>query len=100
MTMAVTVARQSGDKLLHLAFRQRALEAVHRLAVLEGIDGGNGLDAQLLRDLGILVDIDLHQFHRALGFVDRLFQRRTQLLAGAAPGGPEIHDHRHFTAGL
>ena len=44
--------------------------------------------------------LTLTSLHRALGVVDGLFQRRAQGLAGAAPGRPEIHDHRHLAAGL
>ena len=76
----------SADKGLDLAFGYRAHEAVHRLAVLEGIDGGNRLDAQLLGDLRILVDIDLDQLHRALGVVDRFFQRGPSCLQGPHQG--------------
>ena len=35
-----------------------------------------------------------------LASVDRFFQHRAQLFAGAAPGRPEIHDHRDFAACL
>src|SRR3546814_9989033 len=44
------------DPCLHLAFRQGALEAVDRLAVAEGIDRGNRLDLELLRQLRAAVD--------------------------------------------
>ena len=82
------------DELLDLAFRHRADEAVDRAAVLEGIDRRDRLDAHLLRQLLVLVDVDLDQPHRALGVAHRLFQRRAELLAGAAPRRPEIDDHR------
>ena len=101
MVMATTAATsgQVGDKSLDLAFRDRAHETIHRLAVAEGIDGRDGLDAQLLGDLGILVDVHLDHLHRAAGGDHRGFQLRAERLAGAAPGRPEIHDHRHFAAG-
>ena len=42
----------------------------------------------------VLVDIDLDQLHLALGGCDSLFQGRAELPAGAAPGRPEIDNHR------
>ena len=38
----------------------------------------------------VLVDVDLHQLHPPAGGAHHLLQRRRELLAGAAPGGPEI----------
>ena len=83
-------AGQCGDKCLELAFGDGAHKAVHGLAVLEGIDGGDRLDAQRLRQVGVLVDIDLGQLdpvaaHRRGGLLDWafvLFQRR----ANPGPG--------------
>jgi len=91
---------QLGDEALDLAFRQGADEAVHRPALEEGIDRGDRLDAHLRRQLLVLVDVDLDQAHGALGLGHRLLQRRTQLLAGAAPGRPEIDDDRHLLGGV
>ena len=99
MVMA-RAAHEARDKRLHLALGKRAHEAVHRLAILEGIDGGDGLDAQLLGDFGIVVDIDLDQLDGAAGFTDDFFQHGAELLAGPAPGRPEIHDHRNLAARL
>ena len=77
-----------------LAFRQRAHEAVGRLAVNESDHGRNRLDAHLARNGGVLVDIHLDELHLALGGAHRLFQDRRELLAGAAPGGPEVDQDR------
>ena len=81
---------------LDLAFRLGAHEAVHRLPLVEGEHGRNRLDAELLRDLRVLVDVDLDQRHLAAGVSHRLLQNRRELLAGAAPGRPEIDDHRRL----
>src|SRR5690606_2840887 len=79
------------DKLLDLALRQGALKAVDWLALIEGIDGRNRLDSELRGQLLVLVDIDLDQRHLAPGRFHDLFENRGQLLAGSAPGGPEVH---------
>ena len=45
-------------------------------------------------NLRMLVDVHLGELDLALGGLHRLFQHRRELLAGAAPGRPEIHQHR------
>ena len=92
--------RRAGHELLHLAFRHRADEAVDRAAVLEGIDRGDRLDAHLLRQLLVLVDVDLDQAHRAVRVADRLLEHRPELLAGTAPRRPEIDDDRSLVRGV
>ena len=87
-------ADQLLDEGLDLALGQRAHEAVDRLALLEGDDGGDRLDAELAGDLRMLVDVHLDQLDLALGALDHLLDHRGQLLAGAAPGRPEIDQHR------
>ena len=77
-----------------LAFRQRPHEAVGGLAVYEGDDGWNRLNTHLTRDGGVLVDIHLDELHLPFGGAHHLFQDRSELLAGAAPGGPEVDQHR------
>ena len=42
----------------------------------------------------MLVDVHLDQLDLALGGLDDLFQDRGELLAGAAPGRPEVDQHR------
>src|SRR5690606_9466548 len=49
---------------------------------------------------GVLVDIDLHQLHRAVHRGDHLLDGRAELLAGTAPGRPEVDDHRDLAGGL
>src|ERR1700722_18219933 len=78
------------DEGADLALRQRADKSVRRLALVEGDDGGNRLDAELARDLGMLVYIHLDQGNLAAGIGDGLLQRRRELLARPAPRRPEI----------
>ena len=90
----------AAGQLLHkgaqLRFRNGAHESVNRLAVLEGVNRWNGLDAQLTRDFLILVDVDLDEADGAPGLVHHLLQQRPQLFARATPRRPEIDDHRRF----
>ena len=69
-------------------------EAVHRLAVLEGNDGGNRLDPQLPRNLRVLINVHLDQLHLAASGLYGLLQHGRELLARPAPGRPEIDEHR------
>ena len=62
-------------KAVDLALRQRAHETVERLAVLEGDDGGDRLDAELAGDLRVVVDVHLDQPHLALGAARTAFSR-------------------------
>ena len=71
---------------LDLAFRHRAHEAVDRPAAEEGIDRRDRLDAQLLGQHLVLVDVDLDQLHRALGLLHDLLDHRLQLLQGPHHG--------------
>ena len=80
------VADQPVDQGLDLALGLGAGEAGHRLAADERVDRRHRLDAQLLRQLGVLVDVDLDQPDLALGGADHLLEQRRELLARAAPG--------------
>ena len=91
---------QAIDEFADLALRHRAHEAVDRAAAEEGIDRRDRLDAQLLGQHLVLVDVDLDQLHRTLGFLDDLFDGGLQRLAWAAPRRPEIDDHRHGARGF
>ena len=80
------------------------------LAVLEEHEGGHGTDAQLLGDLGELVDVNLvetgagvcggHPVGHRQSIVRKDSARENSLddlrgdgLAGTAPGGEEVDDH-------
>ena len=82
------------DESADLAFRKRADEAVDRLATVEGDDRRNRLDAELAGDLRVLVDVHLDEGDLAVRIRHRLFERRRELFARAAPRRPEIHQHR------
>ncbi len=57
-------ARRSTNALIWLSGK-RALKPVRRLAVLERVDHGDGLNAQLLGQRLVLVDVDLDHAHGA-----------------------------------
>jgi hypothetical protein len=95
-THAGQLLDESGD----LGGRLRAHEGIDRLAAGEGEDRRDRLDPQLGGDLLILVDIDLDQPDRATAGLNRLLQQRGKLLAGTAPGRPEVDDHRRLARGL
>ena len=82
------------DKAFEFRRRNIALEAIDRLALEEGIDGGDGLDAQLGGERLIFVDVDLHHADAALGSGDGGLQGWAEGFAGAAPWRPEIDDDR------
>src|SRR4051812_1566808 len=42
----------------------------------------------------VLVDVELDDLHLPPAFLRRLLQRRSHRAAGAAPGRPEVHQHR------
>ena len=88
------LAAETVDELLQLAFGQRSHEAIDRLAVDEGKHRGNRLNAHLLGELLVLVDIDLDHADLAVGLLDDFFESWPQLLARAAPRRPEIDDDR------
>src|SRR3569833_2830078 len=96
---AVTPAQLLNESA-NLAFRERTHEPIDRLTVPKGVYGGYRLDAKLLRDLRVLVDVDLDETYRAVGLVHGLLERGAQLLAGPAPRRPEIDDHGHGAAGV
>jgi hypothetical protein len=81
------------QELAHLAFGQRAHEAVHRLAVLHQDDRGDAADAEGAGQLLLVVGVDLRQLEAAAVLHLQLFQDRADGLAGSAPGRPEVHQH-------
>ena len=75
----------------------RADEHAHRRAVAERHDGRDALALHGLQqgvaDL-VGVYVELRQQERTFALVGHLLQDRTQCPARAAPGGPEVDDHR------
>ena len=77
-----------------LLLHQRADALSGHLAVLEDHQGRHRLDAILLGGVRVLIDVELHHLHLALHLGGHLLERRRHGLAGAAPLGVEIHEHR------
>ena len=82
------------DELPDVGFLLRALEPVDRPPLIEGVDHGNRLDAQLRRQGLRLVDVELDELDLALLLLDDFLQDRGERLAGPAPRRPEVDDHR------
>ena len=82
------------DEGVDLALRHRAHETVGGLAAHERDHGRDRLNAHLAGNGRMLVDVHLDQLDLALGGANRLFQHRRELAAGAAPGRPEVDQHR------
>lgn len=100
---AVSGAARGLDHLLQegVDFRcgQSALKHVDRAALHKGDYGRDGLQRQpllrkRLRQALVLIHVDLGHGDSTLGLCDGGLQHRAQGFAGAAPGSPEIHDHR------
>src|SRR5213596_3335983 len=64
------------------------------VAVLEQHQRRDAADAELRRHALVLVDVDLGDLQPALVFLGDLVEHRRDRLAGAAPFGPVIHQHR------
>ena len=94
------LALQALDEGLDLALGQSTHEAVDHPAAGDREDGGDRLHAELLGDLGVLVDVDLGEAQLALGLAHHLLEQGAKLLAGPAPGRPQIDDHRDLARGL
>ena len=87
--------QQQADEGVHHRPRQRAGELVHHPAVAERLHRRDRLDAEAHRHLRVRVHVHRHQLHGAGGLLDRGLQHGAELLARAAPLGPEVHHHRH-----
>ena len=86
------------EELPHLGLGQRADEAVDRLAALEQDAERDAAHAehlrQLLRDLGLLVGVELDELEAAGVVGLELLEDRAERLAGAAPRRPDVEQHR------
>ena len=90
--LRLALHRQLGEDLVEragqLAFGPRRGKVGDRLALEEGVDGRDRLDAELGRDQFLLVDIDLDQLDAAVGILGRdLFEqgRRAACTARTTP---------------
>jgi hypothetical protein len=86
------------EELADLALGQGADEAVDRLAALEEDAERDRADAehlrQLLGDLGLVVGVELDELEAAAVGGLELLERRAERLARAAPGRPDVEQHR------
>ena len=80
--------------------RLRADELVDDASVAERLDGRDALDPEGLADARVGVGVELREHDLALALVGRLLERRCQHAAGAAPFGPEVHDHGKLARAL
>ena len=86
--------------LADLRFGDHADEVVDDRAVLEKHHGGEAANADLLRQLLLLVRVHLRELDAPGVLRSQAVEDRHQLLAGAAPGRPEIHEHRRLAGRL
>ena len=70
-------------------------EAVDHPAVAHAEDGRNRPDAELRRQFGLPLGVDLGQHELAVVLLRQLLQQRAQLPARAAPLSPEVDHDRH-----
>ena len=89
-------AHQLGDELPRLLLRDRAGELGDQLALPDRLDRGDALDPQALRECGVGVDVDLGQHPGAAALRGEALQHRGELLARAAPLGPQVEHDRHL----
>ena len=87
-----------------LRLGQRADEAVDRLALVEQHAERDAAHAerlaQLAGDLGLLVAVELGQLEAAGVGALELFEHRAERLARAAPGRPDVEQHRLLHRGV
>jgi hypothetical protein len=69
--------------------------ALH-FATLEKVNGRNGSDSILSGDGRVVVYVDLDYVNLFTILHGNLIQDRSELTAGPAPFGPEVHDYRLF----
>src|SRR5882724_12799728 len=77
-----------------LRLRERAHPGGLDVAVLEEHQRRDSPDAELGRHVLVLVDVDFRDLEAAFVLLGDLVQDRRDRLAGAAPFGPVIHQHR------
>src|SRR5207244_3901646 len=82
------------DETLKLILRHHADRAVDEFAVFEHHQGRDRSHAELLRHLGVVVDVHLGDDRLPRVIRRELFHHRTDHPAGAAPGRPEVDERR------
>jgi aminoglycoside phosphotransferase (APT) family kinase protein len=94
------LGQEPGDEILHHRLALSAHEAVHHLGVPQSVHSRDGLDLEGSSSLGVLVHVDLGQFHLAVGGCHHLLQYWAEHPARSTPRGPEIHYYRDTLGAL
>ena len=94
------VRHHSIDKFAQLAFGQRALKLVDRLAVYKRKNGRNRLDPKVLGKLLLFVGVDLDKLESTAVGLFQFLEHRRQRLARAAPRRPKINQYRDLLRGF
>ena len=92
--------QQAVEELRDLRGRLRADELVDDLAVAEGLDRRDALDAEGVGDLLVGVGVELGEVEVRLALADLVLEHRRELAAGPAPGGPEVDHDGHVVGAL
>ncbi len=91
--------RRRGDEPVKERFNlwlwQRTGEAIDDLSGTKGMHGGYSLDAELLCELLLAVDIDLGEDDLPAAPLDGCLQHGPERPAGPAPRCPEVHHDGH-----
>src|SRR5689334_14499536 len=91
----VTFASDSGRVLLELGLdarlRMRADDLVDDLSALEEQEHRDRADVEARGRLAVRIDVELRDLHLPRIFLRELVERRRDLAARSAPGGPEVH---------
>ncbi len=88
------------EELAYGLIRQRAHEFVDRQPVAEQLDRGNAANTELRGDLLLFLGVQLAEDELALVLLGEPREDRHQCMAGLAPLGPEIDQHRDLERGL
>ena len=86
--------------LPHGVLGKRTREFIHGAAIHNQFHGRNTPDPELLRQVLVLIRVDLDQLPAARLLGSQFFQHRTQRTTRPAPRGPEVHDDRDGPAAL
>ena len=91
---------ETGEPVFELQLADQSDELIHDLPVAKCKDRWDALHLERRGDIGDAIEFGLDQDHPSLVRGDLPLQQRCQLLAGPAPGCPEIHDNRNLLRSL